>query len=141
MSSTFVDESISDVFETVAHIDQYSKVMPHIVSFEYLTDQTRGVGTRFRETRQMGNREHTTELEVTEYEPSQRIRFVSHAGGTIWDSTFLLSDHGHKTEVAVTMDARAKNPFAALMNWMIKSMIQRGMDNDLGELQRHFASK
>ena len=46
-----IDAPPETTFQTVAHIDKFSQALPHVVDYEFLTDQTSGVGTRFRETR------------------------------------------------------------------------------------------
>lgn len=126
------------VFEVVAHIDRYQEAMPHISSHEFLSDQTRGAGTVFRETRMMGKREHTTELKVTDYDPPSTVRLESHAGGTVWDSVYQITEgtDGVAT-VSLTMDACAKNPLAAMMNRLIRKMVQRGVDQDMDLLKQY----
>ncbi len=39
------------VFELVAHIDEFSKAVPHIIDVEFLSEQRTGVGTRFKSRR------------------------------------------------------------------------------------------
>jgi hypothetical protein len=46
-----IDAPIDVVFNTVAHFQQFSAALPHIVNFEFLSDSEPGIGTRFRETR------------------------------------------------------------------------------------------
>ena len=91
------------VFETVAQVDNYTKAVPDIVEVEYLSEQHMGVGTRFRETRLMGKRKASTELEVTEYVPNERVRLVSDQGGTIWDTVFTVTPKG-EDEVELNPD-------------------------------------
>ena len=78
------------VFATVADIENFSQAVPHIVDVEILSETRRGVGTRFRETRLMGGKEATAEMEVTEYVEGDRVRIVSDTGGTVWDSVFTV---------------------------------------------------
>ena len=78
------------VFDAVAHIESFQRVGPHMTNVEFLSDQHTGIGTRFRETSVMGRREASTELKVTEYVPNERVRLVSDAGGTIWDTVFTV---------------------------------------------------
>jgi carbon monoxide dehydrogenase subunit G len=52
-----VNAPMEVVFDAIAHIENFSQAAPHIVGVEYLSEQKRGVGTRFRETRRMGKRE------------------------------------------------------------------------------------
>lgn len=90
----------------------------------------------------MGNRENTTVLEITRYEPPQTshagiVSFIADAGGTIWDSTFTISPNSGGSKVNLVMTATAKNPLAAVMNWFMKGMIKRGLENDLSNLAKH----
>ena len=125
------------VFEVVAHVDNFKEAIPHIVEVEFLTDVTRGVGTRFRETRLMRGREATTELEVTEYVPSERVRLVSDAGGTIWDSVFTLSPDGEGTRLNLTMEARPYRWPARLSVPIIGGMLRKALQADMDAVKEH----
>ncbi|MEL7155904.1 MAG: SRPBCC family protein, partial [Actinomycetota bacterium] len=109
MTVTTVSRTINapaeHVFDVVAHIENFSRAVPTITDVEFLTDQRRGVGTRFRETRVMGRRQASTELEVTEYEGGRRIRLVADEGGSIWDSVFTTEPDGEGTRLELTMVA------------------------------------
>lgn len=88
--SRTIDAPVDRVFRTVADVREFSAAVPDILGIEFLSETRSGVGTRFRETRRFGKREAATELEVTEYEMGQRVRIVSDAGGTVWDSLFTV---------------------------------------------------
>ena len=61
--SRLVDAPLERVFEVVSDIRNFSKAVPHIIDVQFLTEQTEGVGTRFRETRLLKGKEASTELE------------------------------------------------------------------------------
>ena len=128
---------IETVFHTVADIEGFSEAVPHITNIEFLTEQRTGVGTRFRETRKMGKRSATTELEVTEYVPNERVRIVSDAGGTIWDTVFSVQqkDDG-AVELKMVMDARPYKLLARVGNKLIKGMIARAIEDDMDAVKR-----
>ena len=48
-----INAPIDAVFTTVAAIRNFSRAIPHIVAFEFLSDIKTGIGARFRETRLM----------------------------------------------------------------------------------------
>jgi uncharacterized protein YndB with AHSA1/START domain len=127
-----IDAPVERVFDVVSDISQFSQAIPHIVRVELLSERRSGVGTRFRETRRMGGREASTELEVTEYEPPQRVRIVSDTHGTIWDTVFTTTGVGGGTELRMVMDARAHKLLPRLLNplvmWMIRKAIAGDMD-------------
>jgi len=129
--------SADQVFDTVAHIEGFRNAVPHITNVEFLTEQTRGVGTRFRETRLMRGREATTELEVTEYEPPQRVRMVSDAGGTIWDTVFTVIDTGSATQLDMVMDARPHKLLARVVTPLISRMVGKAVESDMDAVKNY----
>jgi len=135
MSTTTVRRTINApvarVFDCIAHIENFSQAVPHITKVEMLSDITRGVGTRFRETRLMGRREGKTELEVTEYVENEHVRLVSDQGGTIWDTCFTVADSDGATELVMVMEARAYKLLAKLMNPLISGMIRKFIEKDM----------
>lgn len=136
MSRT-IDAPVDAVFETVSDISQYTKAVPEIVRVEFVTEQKTGVGTRFRETRQMGKREATTELEVTEYVKDERVRMVSDAGGTVWDTVFTvtaLSD-GAGTRLDMVMEARPYRLVSRLMVPLMKGVVAKAVAGDMDALK------
>ena len=131
---------VERVFDSVAHIENFRQIVPQIVDVEFLTEKKRGVGTRFRETRLMGKRRASTELEVTEYVPNERIRLVSDQGGTVWDTTFSVKPAGEVTELKMVMDANAHKLLAKLVNPLIQGMIQKAIESDLDAVKAHCES-
>jgi hypothetical protein len=55
---------------------------------EFRSDQQVGASTRFWETRLRDGREHTVEIEVTEFVENDRARMISDAVGTVWDTMY-----------------------------------------------------
>ncbi len=119
------------VFETVAHIEQYTQAIPDITDVQFLTEQRTGVGTRFRETRKMGKRKAVTELEVLEYVKDQRVRLVADAGGTIWDTVFEIQGLGDRTQMTMTMESRPYKLLAKVFNPLIGPMIKGAVGKDM----------
>jgi uncharacterized protein YndB with AHSA1/START domain len=116
------------VFEAASDIRRFPEMNPDVVAVEFLTEQHSGVGTRFRETRRMKNREMVTELEVTEYDPARRrIRMVTDMGGTVWDTVFEVGSASGGAEIRVQMDCRAHKLLPKLLNPLLKGFFRRGM--------------
>lgn len=126
-----IDAPADRVFETVAQIENFQKALPHITNVEFLTDSHVGVGTRFRETRLMRGREANTELEVTEYVANERVRLVSDAGGTIWDTVFTVEPSEKTTELFMVMEARAYKTMARIVNPLIARTIGKSIEGDM----------
>jgi ribosome-associated toxin RatA of RatAB toxin-antitoxin module len=128
---------VDRVFATVAHIDRFQEAVPHITNVEFLTETRSGVGTRFRETRLMRGREASTELEVTEYVQDERVRLVSDAGGTVWDTVFTVQASGSGTELSMVMDARPYKLTARVVNPMISRMLTKVLETDMDAVKAY----
>lgn len=125
------------VFRAVADVREFKKIQPQIVEVEFLTEQQRGLGTRFRETRMMGSKPATTVLEVTEYVENERIRFVTDAGGTIWDTVMDVrpSVQPGVTELSMVMDARPHKLLAKVMTPLIMGMVGKAVKADMDRVK------
>lgn len=126
-----ISASVETVFDTVAHIDNYMQAVPEIVGVEHLGDTRRGVGARFRETRRMRGREASSVLEVTEYVLNERIRIVSEAGGTLWDTIFTLRPAHNGSVIAMEMTATPKSFLARLLLPVIRRPVAAAIEGDL----------
>ena len=132
-----IDAPVELVFRTVADIREFSKVQDAIVDVAFLTDARYGVGTRFRETRRMGGREVATELEVTELVENERIRLVSDAGGTVWDSQFTVAGGPGGTILSLVMDARPYGLLARLTTRLTRGMVRRALEKDMDAVKAY----
>lgn len=126
-----IDAPVSLVFSIIGDSRRYADAVPHIVKVEFLGDQQIGTGTRFRETRLMGKREAVAEFEVTEYIENDRLRIVSDAGGTLWDSVFTFEGNESQTQLTLNMDVRPYKIFARLMVPLIRGVVTKGVSADL----------
>lgn len=132
-----INASVEKVFNTVAHIDGFSKAIPHIVNVEFLSDQKTGVGTRFKETRLMRGKEASTVLEVTEYVANERIRLVSDAGGTIWDSVFKVGPTGEGTALELSMEARPYKLLSKLITPLLTPILSKALTSDMDAVKAY----
>ena len=132
-----IDASIGVVFSTIADISNYSRAVPHIEHVEFLSEARTGVGARFRETRLMGGRKASTVLEVTEYVPDERVRFVSDQGGTIWDTTFTVEEDGDGTRLAMVMEARPYKLVSRLVTPLMKGVVAKAIAADLDAVKAY----
>lgn len=135
--SRTIDAPVGVVFSTIADISNYSKAVPHIVNVEFLSEVRTGVGARFRETRKMGGRSATAELEVTEFVPNERVRIVSDQGGAVWDTVFTVTsaEDGRATRLDVAMEARPHRFLARLLTPLTKGFVARAISADLNAVK------
>ena len=129
------------VFDTIADVRNFSKAVPHIVKVEFQTEQRVGEGTRFLETRIMNGREATVELEVAQYVKNERVRMISDAGGTVWDTVFTVEELDGKTEMKMAMEAKPHKFLARIMNWLIRGMVAKAVEADMDALKDYCESK
>ena len=130
-----IEAPLELVFQTVSDVRNFRKAVPHILNIDFLTEQQHGVGTRFRETRLMNKREATCELEVTEYVENDRVRMVSDAGGTIWDSVFTVAQKDDHVELRMEMEARPHTLFAKVITPLIRGMVVKGVSADMDSVK------
>ena len=126
-----IDAAADAVFRTVAHIEQFSQAVPHILRVEFLSEVKSGVGARFRETRMMMGREASTELEVTEYVENEHVRIVSEAGGALWDTVFTVVPDGEGTALRMVMDAQPRSMSARMTLPLIIGTVRKAIEQDL----------
>jgi len=126
-----IDASAEVVFATVSDIRQFSKALPHVVTFEFLSVVNRGVGARFRETRLVNGKEATTDLEITEYVENDRVRMVAESHGTVWDTLFTVTSEGGSTTLTTKMDARADKLLPRVMNPLIRGITAKAVERDM----------
>lgn len=132
-----IDAPIDQVFDTIAHIENFSKAVPDIVNVEFLSDTRKGVGTCFRETRLMRGKEESTELEVTEYVENESIRIVADTHGTIWDTVFTVKSVDGQTRLEMVMDAKAQKLTSKLMNRLMKGFLQKALEKDMDAVKTY----
>ena len=135
--SKTINAPVELVFKTVAHIEDFSKVVNDIVKIEFLSENKTGVGSRFRETRIMKGKEAATELEVKEYVENEKVRIVAESGGTVWDTLFTVKEENDATKLNVEMNATANNFFSKIMNSLIKGMITKAIEKDMDAVKTY----
>ena len=129
------------VFQTVSDVRNFREAVPHITHVEFLSDQQFGTGTRFCETRMMNGREHTVELEVAEYIDNDRVRMISDAGGTIWDTLFTVSKDAENVTLKMQMDIKPHTLLAKIMTPLIRGMVVKGVESDMDSVKAFCESK
>lgn len=137
-----ISAPVDEVFDTISDIENFAKAVPHITNVEFLTEQQRGVGTRFVETRVLRGRQASSTLEVTEYVENQRVRMVSDEGGTIWDTVFSVrpantGDGDPATELELVMEATAYKFTSKLINPLMKGIIRRAIEGDMDAVKAY----
>jgi hypothetical protein len=134
-ASRTIKAPVELVFSRISDVHKFAEVSDDILEIEFLSETTHGVGTRFRETRNMNGRRATTELEITEFVENERVRLVSDAGGAIWDTIMHVTQDGDATRLDMTMDALPHTFMARIVNVFIKGMVTRAVTTDMDKLK------
>ena len=129
--SRTISAPLALVFQTVSDVRNFFDAVPHITHLEFHSDQQVGVGTRFRETRLMNGREQTVELEVAEHSDGDRVRMVSDAGDTIWDTVFTVAKDADSVRLEMRMDIEPHTILAKIMTPLIRGMVVKGVESDM----------
>ncbi len=120
------------VFATVAHGGRHGDAIPEITSVEFVSDETMGVGARFRENRE-GNavqvllqklaKVHRNVIECTESVPCQRVRYTSDGAGVLWHSTYTLTPYPDRgaTQVELRLETWPKNLLGKWLPQMLRN--------------------
>lgn len=141
MKSVIITRTISAplelVFNTVADVRNFRQAIQHITNIEFLSKQQHGVGTRFRETRLMNGREATVDLEVAEFVVNERVRMLSDAGGTEWDSMFTVEKAGGVTILNLQMDVRPHKFLAKLIMPLFMGKVTGAIESDMNAVKAY----
>ena len=129
--SRTINAPIETVFSAISDVDHFAEVRPQVVKIDYLSEIHSGVGTRFRETRRMKGKDTTNDLEITEYEPGRRIRFVTASHGTTWDSIYIVKPQAPGTVLALTMEATSETWLPKIMVLLISGVLQTALEGDM----------
>lgn len=134
------------MFRLFTDFDHMAQRIDSITDVELLTPGPTGVGTRFRETREMFGKKATEEMEVTDYEPDEQYVVEAQSHGTHYRSVFQFEPVGHATDVnvvfearPVTLGARILSPLGWLMMGATKKIFAQDVDDLKGVAERHKA--
>lgn len=94
--STTIDASPTEVWEYVEDISSHVNWMADAVEIRFLGQQTSGVGTRFECDTQVGPLRTVDVMEITAWEPQQRMG-VLHVGLVQGRGDFFLTESADQT--------------------------------------------
>lgn len=126
---------IEMVFDAVAHVGTFKEVAPHILKVEMLSEVSKGVGAKFRETREMNGKQSSTVLECTQYQENHLVRFIADEGGTIWDSLFTTTANADGTRLSLEMEARPHKFMSRIITPLIMGMIGKAIEDDMDSIK------
>jgi hypothetical protein len=137
--TTRVAAPVREVFALFTDFAHAAGRVRGIKKVEVLTPGPVGVGTRFRETRVLFNREATEEMEVTAFEPGRGYTLGCQSCGAVYASAFRFEPDGDGTLVTLDFEARARSLLAKLMaplSFLMMGTVKKCIRQDLDDLKK-----
>ena len=106
--SEWVARPPKEVFDFITASENAPKIVQSVKSMVKLTDGPVRVGTRYRETRLMNGKEQQAELEIVEFEPTQKYAMQNVTSGieTVYRYNFQPERDG--TRIDLVCEVKAK---------------------------------
>ena len=145
MSALVISKSIPGspevVFERITDFANLAEHVEGIEKIEMLTDGTVGVGTRFRETRIMFNREATEEMHVIEFEHPKYYTLQADSCGALYTTRVEVEAEPGGSRVVMSTTVKPQTLVAKLMSplgFLMKGMMKKCLEQDLDAIARRF---
>ena len=134
--STHVNAPPAVVFATAIDVARWPELIRGVKAVEILTPGPVGVGTRFRETRQLFGRDAVEEMTFAAFDPSRLFTLEAVSCGSRFTSEhrFTADIAGTLLELTLrtqplTLAARLMAPLGRLMTPMMRRMIGADLDD------------
>ena len=127
-----------EVFDLTTTVEDYAEVVPTIVGVEFLTEQRSGPGTRFRETRRLGRRATTSELEVADFDQPARVRLVAERAGARRETTLTYLNTRDGTDLHLLVDVRPRSVLARVRSWFVRDPLAKDVEAELDAIEAYF---
>ncbi|MHC4991802.1 MAG: SRPBCC family protein [Planctomycetota bacterium] len=134
--SKHIDAPVPEVFRVMSDVPHWADHVSGITMMEMLTEGEIGVGTRFRETRKMFGKEHTEEMEITEFEPCHSYAVECESCGCHYRTTVEVRPDGTGSRVDMEMRtrpigfmAKMMSPLGVLMKGSVRKCFQSDLDD------------
>lgn len=131
-----IDAPLPLVFNLATDFAGSERTISAITRVEMLTEGPVRVGTRFRETRVMFDREHSEILEVAGLQANHSVTLRSDFGGVAFSSTFTFEPCEGGTLVTLevvgkplTLLAKLTAPLAKLVTSRIAALLEQDLDD------------
>ena len=120
------------VFDFIADSENAPKIVQSVTSIVKLTEGPIGVGTRYRETRLMSGKEQQAELEIVEFEPTEKYAMQNVTSGIETTYCYNLKPERDGTRIDLVCEVKAKG-IKKLMLPMVAAILKK---EDGDHLQR-----
>jgi len=114
-ANEYIDRSPEEVFAYITDLDNALSWLPAVTRLDRITDGPMAVGARYREVRQVGDREGQVEMEVAEYDPPHGYATAFNRGGydSVYRYTFGAEGSGTRAELECVVVGRGVRKLTA----------------------------
>lgn len=130
---------LDKVFALFTDLDHSTDKVSGIKQVEMLTPGRFGLGTRWRETREVLGRYDTADMEVTSFEVNRTYTITHHKFGTRIDAVFSFEPTSRGTKVTIDFDLESPGMppgILAPLGWAIAGKIGEVLGHDLADLKK-----
>jgi uncharacterized protein YndB with AHSA1/START domain len=125
-----IDAPMDFVFQTVSDPRRFAQAIDGVTELTFLSQVTKGAGTRFRQTRELNGKAMTMDFEITEHVPNNRVRIHNEVHDTEWDSLFTLAPSGAGTVLTRCMTTRSHRLLPRLLMPVVCLLIKKSVERD-----------
>jgi hypothetical protein len=103
-----------------------------------LSEQKRGAGLRWSETREVMGKEATETMEMASFEENRSYVVTCDSHGTFWETTFTFEERDGGTQVTCRMTMEPRTLKAKMMKpmmGMMRGMMEKCMNGDFEALK------
>ncbi|MDH3646598.1 MAG: SRPBCC family protein [Gammaproteobacteria bacterium] len=128
-----------EVFRLFCDVDRLPSHIGAIKGVEKLTEGPVGVGTRFRETREMFGKQATEEMVFTDFLADETYTVECDSHGTRYRSIFQFEPVGDKTDVNVRFEVKPLSLAAKLLSplgWLMIGATKKLLAGDVEDLKK-----
>lgn len=138
--STQINSSADEAFRIASDFARSPNHISGIEAVEMLTEGEVGPGTRFRETRKIGGREATEEMEVGLFEPGKRYTLICDSCGVLYESEMRFKPAGDGCTVELETNGRPHTLGAKIlspvMGLVMGGFMKKCLAQDLADLKQ-----
>lgn len=139
-SAIHVNAPPERVFAEASDLRGAERRVRAIKRLEVLTDGPIGVGTRFRETREMFGREATEEMEITAFSPGESYAVAAESHGCRYRSVVTVAPEGEGSRLSITFAGEPQTLgakiLAALTAPLMRKQCEKAFVQDLEDIRR-----
>lgn len=129
---------LDKVFALFTDVEHGTDKVSGIRGVEMLTVGGFGLGSRWRETREVLGRSDSAEMEVTSFELNRTYTITHHKFGTRIDTVFSFEPTSRGTKVTIEFDLESPGMppgILAPLGWAIAGKVREVLGRDLADLK------